>query len=734
MFFLVSTAIIACAGQIVMFASSQAQVRNQIVVEETKSRLEDAHAQLQQLDKIKSQFFANVTHELRTPLTMILAPLENMLAGDFGPLQPTQRAYLEANWRNGIRLLKLINDLLDLAKIEEGFLRLRTEQTDFVPLLNEVIEYARPLAARKNLSLDLDVQNAAPDLHLDLEKLERVLVNLISNALKFTETGGVKVVLDCDDVEARVAIEDTGIGIPHDRIGAVFERFNQGDATVTRRYGGTGIGLAFAREIVEMHGGRISVTSTPGQGSRFVIHLRRGADHIPAGIRDRRQSGTGGHELKRTEDQEPREWAIRLQRQDAYRFCEIGLVTERRLVPRGSSPEKPTRVLVVEDNFEILSLIQLQLRDHYAVYVAQNGKIGLDLARRDLPDVIVSDFTMPEMDGLSMLRALRADPKTAEIPFILLTARNQLADRLSARESGADIYLSKPFSPRELEASVRQLLEKKGRQVGHLIRAHVEGLEAISAGLAHEIHNPLNYIKNSHALIVENVAKLRELTAERTADTADTERSASVKRAQEKIARVVGTASRGIERIENVVALVRRYAREGYPSEPSDVRLDDTIRDVVALIAPRGDQECALTLDLGAADTIVRCIPEELSQSIRALVQNGLDSVGVSSGKVLVRTRPEGGKVLFEVRDDGPGIAPANLNKIFTPFFTTKQGSGMGLGLAIVHRVIHAAGGTVKVSSVPHQETVFCVELPVVAPEGVTIAGASVGAGDGARR
>ena len=197
LFFLISTALIASVGQIVMFRGAREQVRSQITIEETKQGLEDAHQQLKQLDRLKSQFFANITHELRTPLTMILAPLESMLAGDFGPLTPTQRSYLEANRRNGIRLLKLINDLLDLAKLEEGFLRLRPERTDLRALLEDVLAYARPLAARKEpQARAARSSRPPPNLHVDVEKIERVLVNLISNALKFTDEGGVTVTLD----------------------------------------------------------------------------------------------------------------------------------------------------------------------------------------------------------------------------------------------------------------------------------------------------------------------------------------------------------------------------------------------------------------------------------------------------------------------------------------------------------------------------------------------------------
>ena len=239
---------------------------------------------------------------------------------------------------------------------------------------------------------------------------------------------------------------------------------------------------------------------------------------------------------------------------------------------------------MVEDNVEILELINLQLRDEYRIYVASDGRQGLELARRERPDLIVTDFMMPEMDGLTMLKALRADPQLAEIPVIMLSAKNQLDDRLSAREAGADVYLAKPFSPRELEAAMRQLLEKQGRHVQNIMRAHAEGLEIVSAGLAHEIHNPLNFIKNANLMIAENVDKLLRGAARRSGARAG---GAPVEKVRQRIDRMVESAGRGVVRIEKVVELMRRYAREGFPTEPIDVDFDEAVAEVTGLVVAR---------------------------------------------------------------------------------------------------------------------------------------------------
>ena len=230
------------------------------------------------------------------------------------------------------------------------------------------------------------------------------------------------------------------------------------------------------------------------------------------------------------------------------------------------------------------------------------------------------------------------------------------------------------------------------------MRAHVEGLEIVSAGLAHEIHNPLNFIKNANLLIAENVGKLQETLAGLTG--VPPERTGAIDKIRGRIDKMVQSSTRGVERIEKVVDLIRRYAREGYPTEASEVDFDLAVAEVTELVAPRADMEGRVTEQLGAPGRVVRAIPEELNQVIRSLVQNACESVG-PTGKVHVSTRVDGAHVVLEVTDNGPGISPENVAKIFSPFFTTKPGSGRGMGLAIVQIVINRIGGTVEVTSTP---------------------------------
>lgn len=710
--FLVSTIFIVFISQRFRYQLELREFEGRTALEETTSSLETALSKLKELDQAKNQFFNNITHELRTPLTMILAPVESIRTGEMGPLNPEQSAGLEVIWNSGLRLLKLINDLLDLAKMEEKFLYLQLEETNLEPMVGDVVAHAQPLAKRKNITLSLKIGSPCPELHVDVVKLERVLINLLSNALKFTEPGGnVVVTLDGDDVSSVLSVGDDGPGIDPDHLTTIFERFSQADASITRRFGGTGIGLAFAKSIVELHGGSIEVDSQVGRGSTFFVRLPRGRDHIDAAIIDRRHKRyEGSTQRRRADDRGPREWAARLVDQAEYRFSSIEDATDRRRVKRGVKPQGgATSVLVVEDNLDVAQFIVMLLQGSHTVFVANDGQEGLELAREKVPDVIVSDYMMPRMDGLSMVAALKGRKQTAEIPVIMLTAKSQAQDRFKARSVGVDIYLSKPFSSQELRASVAQLLAKRGRQATSLLDANMRSLEIVSAGLAHEINNPLSYIRNAATVISEGIATISKLDLSGSHD----ERGRPVDRWFEKLERMSGLIDVGVQRIEKVVELMTRYAREGYPKVPTPTEVDAAVVDLSQLVVPKDGYGVSVELDLQAPGCRVLCVAEELHQAITNLLQNALDSVG-NEGKVVIATRIVDEMLWVDVVDTGPGIDAETQKRLFVPFYTTKQpGSGMGLGLTMTRKVVESCGGTIEVISAPGEGTTFRVRLPI---------------------
>jgi signal transduction histidine kinase len=712
--FLFTTVFISGLSQVFRYRLEEREFYGRQDLERTKAELQDAFNKLKEMDKLKSQFFSNITHELRTPLTMILSPMETLLSSSGGPRGGGEVAILKSMWRNGLKLLKLINDLLDLAKLAERFLRLNLRKTDLGADLAELIEHAQPLAARKSIELKLEVVEPPRGLLLDPEKMERVYVNLLSNALKFTPEGGeVRVRLWVQDGAACISIEDTGIGIAADKIGAIFDRFTQAEGDVARRFGGTGIGLAFAKEIVELHGGVIGVKSRPGEGSTFTVRLTLGDEHFDQNLIERRKRGGGTESgLRRADDQEPKEWARQLRERTDYRFMDLDMATERRIVAERDDAGKDTKVLVVEDNPDIIRFVSALLSQEHAVYTACNGRDGLELALREKPDLIVSDYMMPEMDGLSMVAALRKEEATADTPIIMLTAKAEVHDRLEARQKGADVYLSKPFNPDELLAAVRRELVKRGRAVGHVIKAQTQSLEVLSASLAHEIHNPLAYIHGGARLMGETLEKAKAAIADAT--LSDEEREQRLARLGDRMGRLHDTLDKGVRRIQAVVDLLRRYAREGYPDEPTRIAIDDNVKEVAALVAPK--EAGAITIDLGlnAPGVVVRAIPQELNQALGNVIQNAFDAMEGRSGTVLVKSEVEGAVWLLRVQDQGGGIPKELRARIFTPFFTTKDvGKGMGMGLAITQQVMRNHGGSVEVASVDGEGATVTLRLPI---------------------
>ena len=273
------------------------------------------------------------------------------------------------------------------------------------------------------------------------------------------------------------------------------------------------------------------------------------------------------------------------------------------------------------------------------------------------------------------------------------------------------MVMDKPFNPRELRSAIAELFAKQHRQASTFMNEQARSFEIISAGLAHEMHNPLAYIKNAYFVIGENARKVIE--ASQDPDLEPEKRTAIFEKSKDKIDKMLPVADRGIKKVEQLVALMRRYAREGYSSDAVEMPIDQSITDVLAMIAPKDNKEVSIEPELNAPEAVIKGVPEELQQAITNITQNAVDAVG-KGGHVWVRTRPEARNVRIEIADDGPGIPREALARIFTPFFTTKEvGKGMGLGLTITRQVIKQHGGTLEVDSTPGQGTTFTIRLPL---------------------
>jgi response regulator RpfG family c-di-GMP phosphodiesterase/signal transduction histidine kinase len=461
LFFLTAIVILGFFGSYIMDGIRRRDLRSRLQLEEATAKLQASNTKLKTLDELKTQFFANVNHELRTPLTLMLAPLGPIIDGEMGRLSAKQKDTFLTIRHNGLKLLKLINNLLDLNKLEEGQMRLKPRSLDFVAFVGGLLAAVKPLTDRKSIKLYFQHPSQTLDVTVDPDQFEKVVLNLLSNAVKFTPEGGrITVYLDEQPEAVALTVEDTGIGIPESMRETIFDRFSQVDGSASRAQEGTGIGLSLVRELVHLHGGRVTVESELGKGSRFHVEVRKGQDHFADGIIDRRVADQPVTWKKRATDaDQPRVQDIvtdfrKLQLMDLER---IDLGPETAAAPRSHDYS----LVVIDDNPEVLKLMKLLLASEFDLHLAASGEEGLTLVREKMPDLVISDVMMPGMDGQQLCRRIKEDEALKHIPVILVTARSGSEMLSQGMEAGADDYLPKPFDSVELKARIRSLLRMR---------------------------------------------------------------------------------------------------------------------------------------------------------------------------------------------------------------------------------------------------------------------------------
>ena len=418
------------------------------------AELREANRKLAELDAAKTDFFANISHEFRTPLTLMLGLLEEELAEPASLAQP-RRDRLRAAHRNSLRLLRLVNSLLDFARIEAGRAQVHFQATDLASLTAELVSHFESAVARSRLTLTIDCPTLPERIYVDREMWEKIVLNLLSNALKHTFEGGISVHLAWLGESVRLTVQDTGVGIAPEELPRLFERFYRIKGAASRTHEGTGIGLSLVRELVRLHGGEIRVESTVGEGSRFHVTVRSGTGHLPA-ERIEADSATASIGLSTSAQvQEALRWVAELPARDGPSAGSPA--APRRDAAAGIGPEAPVRarILWAEDNADMREYVARLLGSEFDVVPASDGQMALERALADPPDLVLSDVMMPRLDGFGLLRAIRADVRTQQIPVILLSARAGEESAVGGLDAGADDYLMKPFTARELLARVR---------------------------------------------------------------------------------------------------------------------------------------------------------------------------------------------------------------------------------------------------------------------------------------
>jgi len=461
LFFLTSIIIVGAFGSYIMDSIRRRELRSRIQLEDMTKELQESNVKLKSLDKLKTQFFSNINHELRTPLTLMLAPLGPWLTGKMGKVSAEQRETIETIKRNGLKLLGLINNLLDLAKLEEGKLRLKIKTVDFSEYAASFLSTIKPLADRKNIKLYFQHPPYELDITIDPEQFEKVVMNLLSNAVKFTPSRGrITIYLEDKETSILLIVEDTGVGIPQNMLDSIFDRFSQVDGSLSRSHEGTGIGLSLAKEIVSLHKGKIWAESEAGKGSRFIVELNKGEEHFNEDVLDRRLSDQPVSLKKReTDTEEPRVQDI----VSSYRELQLADLEKIDIQAdlKGKEKKHDFQLLVIDDNPEVLRLMKLLLADEFDLEFSTSAAEGLKILKEQAPDLVLCDVMMPEMDGHMFCRQVKSDESLKHTPVILVTARSGAEMLAEGIESGADDYIAKPFDAIELKARICALLRMR---------------------------------------------------------------------------------------------------------------------------------------------------------------------------------------------------------------------------------------------------------------------------------
>ncbi len=671
---------------------------------------------LAEIDYAKTVFFSNVSHEFRTPLTLMLGPLEEILAAP-AALSPERRADLALVHRNGLRLLRLVNTLLDFARIEAGRVQASYEPIDLAASTAELASVFRAATERAGLTLTVDCPPLGEPVWVDRDMWEKIVLNLISNALKFTLVGGITLRLRRAGGAAVLAVADTGTGIPAPELPLLFDRFHRVDGARGRTHEGTGIGLALVQELAKLHGGTVRVESVLGEGSTFTVTIPLGTAHLPAerlhGERRLASTALGAQPYL--------EEALRWLGAGADESVLEGELLPERPAPAESAGERAT-ILLADDSADMRDYLGRLLSPAYEVRMVGDGAAALAALRERRPDLLVSDVMMPRLDGIALVRAIRADPALADLPVILLSARAGEEASIAGLEVGADDYLIKPFSARELLARIaanlkltrlRREFEERARaqEVEIAARQQVEAalqqaqrLEAVgqlTGGIAHDFNNLLTVIMAQTEAIAlaapgnENIARMADMVlraAERAAQLTDQLLSFS---GRQQLRPVTLAADK---LIRNVGGLARRLV-----GETIAVEIEVDARLWPAYIDPAQFESAILNLAINARDAM----PQGGSLLIKGrnarIAGEAARRLGLKPGAYIVAS----------VRDSGIGMSAETQRRAFEPFYTTKDiGKGTGLGLSQIYGFARQSGGTATIDSAPGAGTTVSLYLP----------------------
>ncbi|HEX4674748.1 MAG TPA: ATP-binding protein [Steroidobacteraceae bacterium] len=660
---------------------------------------------LAEIDRAKTAFFSNVSHEFRTPLTLMLGPIEDMVHDP--SLPETTRGRVDLLHRNSLRLLKLVNSLLEFSRIEAGRVQATYLPTDLSRLTADLVSTFTSALELAGLTLKVDLQTLPDPVFVDRDMWEKVVLNLLSNAFKYTLKGEIEVQLRQVDGHAVMSVRDTGIGIPQEALPKLFERFYRVEGAEGRTHEGSGIGLALVQELVKLHGGTVTAQSKLQEGTTLVVRIPLGSAHLPAERIGAAKSLQAPVVAARPFVEEALRWLPETLG-TLGETPTLAVKMTRMPTPRDAHPRAAvygSRVIIADDNSDMRAYVRELLESRYQIEAVADGQAALEAARRETPDLIVSDVMMPRMDGFALLKALRADCQLREVPTILLSARAGEEAMIEGLDAMADDYLVKPFSARELIARVGAQLQlaRLRREAAAQARMALESADRqkneFLAMLGHELRNPLAPIRNAGEILSRTLP----------ADSPGHTMVAMVKRQVAQLTRLVDDLLDVSRITQGRVELQLR------PLELGSV-ISQAIETAEPLFQARRHEVSivssyrALYVN-GDMARLVQCVVNILTNAAKYTD---------SSGKIQVETRANGSDAVITIADSGVGISAELLPRVFDLFVQGERTldrslGGLGIGLSVARRLIEMHGGRITAASRGlGQGATFEIHLPLV--------------------
>ncbi|CAO1295003.1 unnamed protein product [Diamesa hyperborea] len=656
---------------------------------------------LAEVDRVKTAFFSNVSHEFRTPLTLMLGPIEDLLNNNHEHLSPYQSSQIEIVHRNSLRLLKLVNTLLDFSRIEAKRVEAVYEPIELASFTTDLASSFRSAIEKAGMKFTIDCTPLPELVYVDKDMWEKIVLNLISNAFKYTLEGEIKVTLRATSITADLIVSDTGIGIPEKELPKVFQRFHRVQGAKGRTHEGTGIGLALVQELVKLHGGIVTVKSTLGKGTEFTVNIPLGSKHVPQDrVFDAKKDLSPSTVHTEAYIEEALRWIQIPTSKETIQHNQVHpqeVLSKEVALKFEKNNEKIQRkkIVLADDNADMRDYVAKLLDEHFDVTVTANGKEALDAIYELKPDLLLSDVMMPVMDGIELLKELRNDPNYQTIPIILLSARAGEESKTSGIGLGADDYLTKPFSAKELQVRVQtQLnLSEMRTKLLHDLELSNKELEAFSSAVSHDLRAPLRSMAGFSKILLDEYSEIID------------------SKGKDYLQRIINASHKMGLLIDGLLNLSRLSRGTIHFQMVNISKIVQSITEELQSIDPSRSVDFIIENDVNL---------EGDSQLFYIALQNLLNNAWKFTSKK-ERGRIEFGveikddKKTYFIKDNGAGFNMEFSYKLFGIFerlHSNKDFEGTGIGLATVQRIIQKHGGHIWAEGVVDQGAIFYFNFP----------------------